>query len=332
MPGKTGWRPRIILTMMVLAALVCCGAAQAEPPTADRSIVKTLSVEGRLRNTFRSNTSFEFGDPKVPGHTPLSRLEFPLNAWWAGVGARGGTSRLSMGIEVLRSVTGEASGYQKDSDWEDDADRHSLTTYSESNCRLEPSYVVTGDIDLKIGYWLGLPSPFDLRPVAGIRWQRFVMITHDGTQWYPASGGAQPAEELAGDSLRFEQIYWHYYLGLRTAWDMGHRGFLPPIVLFLQGDWAMVEGINEDWHILRAGRRITRERTRGDAWHVLAGMKIGLTKNIHAKIEADYLRLQTTGSHNMTNPLFNTDYSFEYGVKVWSEQMGVTMSMEWAFK
>lgn len=303
--------------------------ARAETPAKERSLVKTFSVAGRLRNTFRSHTSYEFGNPLVPGHAPLSRLEFPLNAWWAGVGIGVGASRLALGVEVLRNVSGEASGYMKDSDWGDEDNRHSLTIYSESNCRLEPSFLATGEVALKIGDWLGLPSALDLRPVAGIRWQRFVMVAHDGTQWHPEGGGSPPAEELAGDSLRFEQVYWHYFLGARTSWDMGRRGFLPPVVLYLQGDWAMVEGINEDWHILHPGRRITRERTRGDAWHILGGMKIGLAKNLQAKIETDYLRLKTDGSHHLTNPLLNIDYSFEYGVKVWSEQMGVTLSVEW---
>ncbi len=50
---------------------------------------------------------------------------------------------------------------------------------------------------------------------------------------------------------------------------------------------------------------------------------------IHVCVEADYLRILTTGSHRLYNPLFNLDYSFEYGVKVWSEQMGLTVSLEW---
>jgi len=106
-------------------------------------------VDARFRNTFRSPTSYGFGHPLVPGRIPLSRLEFPLNATWVGIGARGGTSRFSVGMEI------------------------------------------------------------------------------------------------------------------------------------------------------------------------------------HVCVEADYLRILTTGSHRLYNPLFNLDYSFEYGVKVWSEQMGLTVSLEW---
>jgi outer membrane protease len=232
-------------------------------------------------------------------------------------------------MEVLRSVTGEASGMMKDSDWDDLENRELLTIYSESHCRLEPSYLVTGEVDLRVGDWLGLPPRFDLRPVAGIRWQRFVCIAHDGLQVYPASGGALAPLDLSGHTLRFEQVYWHHFLGLKASWDMGRLWVIPRLVWRIQGDWALVEGVNEDWHMLRLGRRITQERTRGDAWHALAGVKMGLTRNLHVCVEADYLRILTTGSHRLFNPLFDLDYSFEYGVKVWSEQMGLTMSLEW---
>jgi len=128
------------------------GTAQTgRDPAETRVDARPWSVDARLRNTFRSHTSYEFGLPPVPGHTPLSRLEFPINATWAGIGARGGTSRFSVGMEI------------------------------------------------------------------------------------------------------------------------------------------------------------------------------------HVCVEADYLRILTTGSHRLSNPLFDLDYSFEYGVKVWSEQMGLTMSLEWTF-
>lgn len=126
-----------------------------------------------LRNYFRSHTSYEFGNPYPPYQAPLSRLEFPLNSWWVGVEVRQSFSRFSAGLEALRNISGEANGQFKDSDWDDDAAPDVQTIYSKSDCRIEPGYTVRGDVDLKISDWVGLPSGFDLRPVLGLRWQRF---------------------------------------------------------------------------------------------------------------------------------------------------------------
>ncbi len=99
----------------------------------------------------------------------------------------------------------------------------------------------------------------------------------------------------------------------------------------MQGDWAYVAGSNEDHHLLIAGNRITREKTTGDAWHALVNLKIGFSQNVNANIGAEYLRIKSTGSHNLTNNLFGIDFTFDHGVKVWSEQISLSLGLEYLF-
>ena len=230
----------------------------------DRAVQLTdsLTVAFKTRRFVGSHTSYEFGAPFPPRQSPLSRLEFPLDSWWAGGEFRFNFPRFSAGAEALTNVSGEASGHMRDSDWDDEARPHFKTIYSESKCHIDPGCTLRTDIDLKISDWLCLPSWLDLRPLVGFRWQYFNFLAHDALQVYP--GGNQPSIWLPGDVLRFEQTYWHYFGGARAAVDLGKPAGLDSLTALLQFDWGYVEGHNVDHHLLR-GPRYTYEDTDGDA-------------------------------------------------------------------
>jgi len=40
---------------------------------------------------------------------------------------------------------------------------------------------------------------------------------------------------------------------------------------------------------------------------------------------------ETTGSHRLVNNTYDIDFSFDNGVKVWSERMSITMNLEYMF-
>jgi hypothetical protein len=54
-------------------------------------------------------------------------------------------------------------------------------------------------------------------------------------------------------------------------------------------------------------------------------------QNINAGVEAEYLLIQTTGFHRWANGLYAVDMNWDNGVKVWSEQKSVMMSLEYLF-
>ncbi len=318
-----------LLALLAFALLFSpmSGPASAAGIQDKETASRPWSVSLQTRYFFKSHTSYEFGNPFPPHQTPLSRLEFPLDSWWAGVSMRREFSRFSAGVEFFRNLSDEARGVMMDSDWDDDAQPALKTIYSESSCRMEPSYMVRADADLKISDWIGLPRWLDLRPTAGLAWQRFTLVTHDGSQ----SEIGQETILLPGDGIRFEQTYWQFFTGLKSTFDLGKPFHLSRLTFTMQGDWAYVAGSNEDHHLLRTGNRITREKTTGDAWHALVNLKIGFSQNVNANIGAEYLRIKSTGSHNLTNNLFGIDFTFDHGVKVWSEQISLSLGLEYLF-
>ena len=171
------------------AAAMLLSIFLAAVPPAFSQEDRTIKISDHLSFGFKtermiaSQTSYEFGNPFPPYQAPLSRLEFPLDSWWAGATVRASFPRFSMGAEVLTNIASDLDGHMKDSDWTDDPQPDTKTIYGVTKCRLEQSYMVRTDIDLKVSDWLGLPEWFDLRPVAGFRYQQFNLMAHDGTQW-----------------------------------------------------------------------------------------------------------------------------------------------------
>lgn len=317
--------------LLVALALTLLPAAPLRAAEAGEAPAKPWSVELRVKTLVRSHSSYEFGNPLDPFQAPLSRLEFPLDGWWGGLALRREFGRFSLGLEAYRNINREMEGVMKDSDWDDDGQPQLLTIYSESNCRLEPSYMVGVDADLTVSDWLGLPAWLDLRPVAGVRWQRLTFVSHDGTQYERNGAGGWDVQELAGDSIRFEQRYWQPFLGLRAIVVLGNPLRAGPLRLRLQLDRAWVQAKNEDHHLLRIGYRLTQENTSGEAWHAAVGLALPLTPSLSATAEFDYLRIRTEGTHRFLNSTFDTDRTWERGVKVWSEQKGVTLGITYRF-
>jgi outer membrane protease len=289
-------------------------------------LTEYLSLGLKTETFFSSHTSYQFGNPLPPFQSPLSRLEFPMDSTWVGGKLRASFPRFSIGAEGLTNISMDTPGHMQDSDWDDIQRPSALSIYSESKCRFMPSYIVRTDIDLKISDWVGLPPGLDLRPLVGFRWENFHFITHDGLQTYPLGG--QPPDPLPGDGIDFKQTYFQYFTGVRTAVDLWKPRILNSLSLFLQADWAYVDGSNVDHHLLR-GPRYTYEDTRGDAWHWTAGLSAGLAKNVLLTLEADFLTLSTTGSHLLQTPGFNI--GFDYGVRVWSQQNSISLILAYAF-
>ena len=294
---------------------------------------KPWSIELYVKRYFISHTSYEFGNPYPPFQEPLSRLEFPMNTWWFGGEFRRNFSRFSAGAEVSATVPMESDLSFKDSDWTDTQYFWIKDIYSEAQCRLQPSYMARVDVDLKISDWLKLPGWFDLRPVAGIRWQYLEFYAHNGVQMYPAPWSNDPPEPLPGDTIHFKQTYWHYFLGIKAVYNMEKHIRFPRLKVICQLDWAYVDGNNSDEHLIRGdgGARMTYDRTRGGALHASVGLKIGLTENVSAGFEMDYIRIRSTGSHQWQHDVYGIDQSWDNGVKVWSDQAALMMNVEYRF-
>jgi len=332
--GCTGWiRGKKSVTMAPLCIILLFLLFVAPPAFSTQEkeetiqIAEHLSIAIKTERMIDSHTSYEFGYPFSPYQAPLSRLEFPLDSWWGGAELRAIFPRFSFGLEVLTNMSQEADGGMRDSDWDDEDNPDLKTIYSESKCRLEQSYVLNADVDMKISDWLGLPKWLDLRPVAGFRWQNFNFVTHDGIQFELG----EPPLLLHGDGISFEQTYAQYFVGMRAALDMGRRLKLKSLAMLAQFDWAYVEGHNKDHHLLREGIRYTFEDTTGHAWHGSIGLKAGLLKQFSIGLEADFLSISTEGSHRLVNPPFDIDLTWSNGVEVWSYQNRIALMLQYVF-
>jgi len=316
------------LAGFILILTLLAGPASGETAGEEESCLEArLSLGVMVRRLIDSHTSYEFGNPFPPYQTPLSRLEFPLDSWWGGLEARVDWPRFSLGLEALTSVSSETDGMMKDSDWENEENPGLRTIYSESRCRIRPSYAIRTDADLKVADWVALPSILDLRPVIGFRWQEFRLVTHDGVQYEQG----YPPLPLLGDGIQFTQTYLQYFIGLKGDLDLSAYLPLHRFNLLVQVDWGYVQAENEDLHLLRAGRRLTIEETDGQAYHGLLGAKAGLSEHLVIGLELDCLWLSTTGSHRLLNAPFDIDFTMHHGVKVWSRQVSLSVNLTYAF-
>jgi hypothetical protein len=229
-PGRN-WLFAGLALILVLLAVPASGETEKDEGF---FLTDHWSVGIKVKRLLDSHTSYEFGNPFPPYQAPLSRLEFPLDSWWGGGEIRGSYPRFSLGLEALRSLSSEADGKMSDSDWDDEENPGFRTIYSESDCRIEPSYTIRADADLRVSDWLGLPSTLDLRPVIGFRWQHFRLVTHDGVQY--AQG--YPPQPLPGDGIRFYQTYRQYFIGLKSDIDLAGYVPLRRFNLLMQLDWA----------------------------------------------------------------------------------------------
>ena len=342
--GRGRRRPRRAagwLFLLVLALWAGAPAWAGEVQSAADDQAMGFFIAPQIKRFLRSHTSYQFGDPFHPNLNPLSRLEFPLNSWWAGVGLGLRGPRASLELELLAALPGQDGlGAMRDSDWDEASHPKVRTIYSESKTRLKDSFTLDGKVTHAVGERLGLPAWLDLRPLVGVRWQRFVLVTHDGTQQTLDSDPGQPDQarwsyqELPGDGIWFRQEYLHAYLGAQLTVDLGRLGLGRPgggWRISLQGDLAQVWGQNQDRHLLRAGNRVTEERTQGHAWHTALSLRAPLAGWGALVASGEYMMIRTRGEHTLDNPDFDIHLTFDRGVEVWSRQRSWSLAWEVEF-
>ncbi|MBI5569946.1 MAG: omptin family outer membrane protease [Desulfomonile tiedjei] len=278
-----------------------------------------------IRKFFNSFTSYQFPNPFSPGQDPLSRLEFPIDQWFAGLQAGCESRYWALDGQVWVNATRESAKRMQDSDWDDETLPFQKTIFSESHCRLNRGLL--GDIKVAFATPLdGIINFGNLWPVVGYRYQQFYFTTHDGEQ--TELGGSSGS--LEGDGIDFEQTFHQLYLGARAKCSLDSllSAWLPAeATLEAQFDYALVRGKNEDLHLLREGDRLTTERTSGHCWHGSAALVIAAPNNMLARIEADFKRSMTNGAHQLTNSVFDIDFSFS-GSRVWSDQLSLWLALQ----
>jgi hypothetical protein len=290
-------------------------------PSASMDDQRTLSSNYctmGIKKYVNSFTSYQFPNPFFPPQDPLSRLEFPIDQWFMGIESEHSARSWSLRCQGWANVSREGSLRMQDSDWDDENNPSQKTIFSESKCRLNRGLL----FDIGLSTATPLEKLINVRPVFGYRYEYFWFTTHDGSQ---AVLGTE-ASDLPGDGIDFRQTFYHYYVGgtlnaaVRRLDTAGSRA---EINVACQVDYAVITARNEDLHLLRTGDRITTERTAGHCWHACLRVLFAGNETIRGGVEADFKRLLTDGSHQLSNSIFNIDFSFT-GSKVWSDQATVS--------
>lgn len=317
------------LSLFCLLAMFSVVLLPSAPVAAQEAAAPTWQIGIKLKPLINGHTSYEFGNPLPPYQQPLSRLEFPVDSVWAGPAIKKQLGRFALGAEFLTTVADQESGSFKDTDWGDNLNPARVTTRGTADTRLEPSYQVGVDLAVQVADLLRLPSQFDLQPVIGYRWQQLSLVAHDGAQTDYTAAGTASSVQLPGDLLSFEQNWHQFFTGLRLgyAWQ-DLPSWLQRLNVQTQLDWGYLEGDNRDNHLLRAGRISTME-TSGDAWHASLGLQFGLTEHLDLGIEADYLKLTSTGTHTLRDA--GSVASWSNGVKARSEQIGLLLTVGYRY-
>lgn len=318
----------VLRTAFLGVCLFWAGLISACPSRAED---KPWTIELKTKLMFNSHTSYEFGDPDNPELSPLSRLEFPLDSFWVGFEARRQLGRLSLGVEFLSNVLAQGSGMMKDSDWEYPENPSLLSTVSHSRCRLNPSFQLSGDIDVQVADALNLSSAFDVRPVIGFSWQQLSFTTSDFTQTgYDIDGTVLYTITSPGNGILFDQDWYQAFFGVRLGYTFRNPPLIHQLKLYTQLDWRYVRGRNIDRHLWREPNRISKENTSGEGWHAIVGAMWPLSESLDLKFEFEYLRIKTTGSHKLASDWIET-WVWRNGVKVWSEQRSFNLTLSYHF-
>jgi len=161
--------------------------------------------------------------------SPLSELEFPLDAYLLGLTTSlHYKDRLNLSFELTKNLSTDA-GDMEDSDWgywylvydggvplSHDVRPNTLDIYSESKAELD-AWIV----DAKAGYAVVDTPTWSIDAGLGVLYQYFYYDVSDTTQWYPSYayyfGTEAEADTFDGKIITYEIAYVVPYLHLEAA-------------------------------------------------------------------------------------------------------------------
>jgi len=297
-----------------------------------RSCERVWTIDYRVKSTFDSNTTYQFGMPEtIPAaYAPLSKLAWPLDSTWHGLQIGLEKPRWRAHFEWLTPMVHDAYGNMADYDWSGPARNPASLSSSPERWTDGQTLELEGSFKLTDHF---LKAPIEIWPVAGFRFQRFGFMAHDGLQ--VINDGSMPDPNIPpvgyrwqGDTDSFNQQYYMGYVGgqLRTTLSIMNA---KPVTVVFQGDWAGTSGYNVDHHISgyedRGVHRYTMDSTQGGALHLALIAETQLSKRFFFGVQADHTEIRTTGSHRMVKSGAETDdLTWSNGVSATSDQTSLT--------
>ena len=290
------------------------GSALATPLTMKERATQPAHRFGlapMVRRYYQSFADYQFPDPGT-GTNPLSRLEFPIDNWFAGLEATGTFGRCTLRASCLTRLEQRTGPPTKDSDWEDPTNPQLVTTYSETKNRVVEGRVVDVGADWK----LAKVRRATLGPSLGYRWQTFRFIAGDGLQTSINPPGSVPLE---GDTFDVRFTFRSVYLGTYASVPLGRTELL----LRYDREWG--RAVETDRHLLR-GNRFTSDTGRTTGWHVAAGLAHRVSNHVSLRLEWDFRRVRADDANHFWNEADGTPPESWSGARVYSDQRSFTLS------
>jgi len=286
---------------------------------AARTPCRIWTVDYEVRSMFDSNTRYQFGTPPsaTPAYAPLSLLDWSLNSVWTGLRFGVEQPNWNVSFEWLTPMEKNIHGSIADLDWE--ATHFDNLSYSSERWNDGQMLDLKGAFKLTDMFFT---LPIEVWPVAGFRFQRFDITSHDTRNVFPTS------YPIPGDVGTFNQQYYMSYVGgeLRTTLEIA--AIRRSISLAFQGDWGATWGYNIDHHISGyepTTHRYTMESTSGGAVHLALIAEMPLNQRWSFGVQGDYLTIFTTGTHRwLMYGAKSADETWSNGVKVESDQSSIT--------
>lgn len=291
------------------------------------NIPKNWEFSVGMERYIASNTSYEIGLNEPPWTKPLSRLVFPVNTWWMTFDLRRTCPRWSIGAKTGFSVNHNSNKFMTDTDWETVGSGDFVTNYSKNYCDVMGAFLFRGDVDVNISDWLNLPPSMELRPLFAFQYQRYSLMVYDGFSWDYQKGTYSVD---SGNFISFRQDWYLYMIGLRGSYNLDLSKYMT-IKLKGEADWGPALGYNADHHERREGDLWGFINSSGNALYFLTGVDMTVSKTITIGIGIDYLWIRTSGQlHDLNIPKGKDEWSSD-DVKSWSDQLGLTAHVSFAF-
>jgi len=281
---------------------------------------RVWTIDYRIKSFCGSQASYEIGTPPalLPlSWAPWSLLRFPLDSTWNGLQV--GVERPNWGVhfEWLTPISQHISGCLADYDWLDSSNPTQITDIGYMREHWTDGQTINLDLEYKLGdRFLGLP--IEVWPMGGFRWQRFDLMAYDLDQVKNSFG---PPGPHPGDIIAFNQQYYICYIGgqLRKTFNLRDE---KEIRLTFQGDWGATWGYSIDHHLLGGGF-YGLQATQGSSWHVGLTAEVPMNQRLSLGVQADYLRIQTTGKTWEIGQGIPSD-AWTNGVCAYSDQTSIT--------
>lgn len=272
---------------------------------------------------FNSYASYQFDWPNIPT-SPDSRIEYPIDQWFAGVGAQYNATNWALTAQYWFPISHDTQVRFQDSDWGEiigiPFNVSGKTVFIEMDSKLKGA----GLFDVGV-QGPAVPQISFLIPVFGYRYQSFSFESSDG---FIKSQISRPIWNRDLPGVNFEQTtrYEHLYLGGLLDLPAISVGRTSTFRLVLQADGAWVKAHMSEYRPW-GNTYMQIDNATGWCYHLAGNCKYVMLGTVNLDFGIDFKRIDTyNGEWDLV-----TNNRFGYPARMYSDQLSLTGSVGYLF-